>query len=127
MKERKVLENIVRYTLVFLLVLSFLCSIFISFINPESYFFGEKLSGGKAKIYLLLGGITGIIIAYLLLKKKNKGEILSVLYFGYFFMETLITNLSLGFGFLISPLSTIGLVISIILLMVRKRRCHKNV
>jgi len=68
-----------------------------------------------------------MIIAYLLLKKKREAEILSVLYFSYFLIESLITNLSLGFGFSISPLSTIGLVISIVLLMVSKRRCHKDV
>ena len=62
------------------------------------------------------------MIAYLLFEKKSEGEILSVLYSGYFFIETLITNLSLGFGFLTSPLPTTGLVISIVLLMVRKMK-----
>jgi len=104
-----------------LLVLSFLGSVFVSFINPESYFFGEKLGGEKATIYLLIRGIAGIVIAYLLFKKKSKSEILSVLYFGYFFVETL-TNLSLGFGFLTSPLPTTGLAISIVLLMARKMK-----
>jgi len=118
--KKKILENFARYTLVFLLVLSFLGLIFVSVVNPESYFFGEKLGGGKATIYLLMGGVAGIVIAYLLSKQKSGGEILSVLYFGYFFIETLITNLSFRFGFLISPLFTMGLVISIVLLVVRK-------
>ena len=122
MKKKKVLENVARYALMVLLVLSFLGAVFVSFINPESYFFGKKLGGEKATIYLLIQGIAGLVIAYLLFKKKSEGEILSVLYFGYFFIETLITNLSLGFGFLTSPLPTTGLVISIVLLMVRKMK-----
>lgn len=120
MTKKKILENFARYTLVVLLVLSFLSLIFVSVVNPESYFFGEKLGGGKATIYLSIGGVAGIVIAYLLFKKKSGCELLLVLYFGYFFTETLITNLSLGFGFLISPLFTMGLVISIVLLVVRK-------
>lgn len=79
--KKKVIENVARYALAVLLVLSFLGSVFVSFINPESYFFGEKLSGGKAATYLLTGGIVGIGIACLLFKKKSEGEILSVLYF----------------------------------------------
>lgn len=98
-KGKKVLENFTRHALAFLLVLSFLGSVFASFFNPEIHFFGEKLSGGIAIIYLSMGGIAGIVIAYLLLEKKNRGEILSLLYFGYFFIETLITNLSLSLGF----------------------------
>ena len=112
------LERVARYTLVVLFVLSFLNSVFVSLVNPEAFFFGEKLSGEKATVYLLIGGVTGIITAFFLFKKKSGGEIISVLYFGYFFIETLVTNLSLGYGFLISPLFTIGLVTSIVLLVV---------
>jgi len=118
--KRKMLEDVARYTLVVLLVLSFLVLVFVSYYNPETYSFGIKLSGVNALIYLLIGGIAGIVIAYLLFKKKSGSEILAILYFGYFLIETVITNLSLGFGFLISPLLTIGLVISVVLLLIRK-------
>jgi len=121
-KIKKALEKVVRYTLVVLLVLSFVGLVLISLINPESYFFGEKLSGEIATTYLLTGGITGIIIAFLLFKKKSGGEFLSVLYFVFFFIETLVTNLSLGYDFLISPLFTMGLIFSIVLLVVRKMK-----
>ena len=100
------------------IILNFLGSVLVSYINPESYFFGEKLVGVSAIIYLLTGGIAGMIIVYFLFKEKTKGEILSVIYFGYFFVESLITNLSLGFS--ISPLFKLGLVLSIILLVIRK-------
>ena len=121
-KIKKALEKVVRYTLVVLLVLSFVGLVLISLINPESYFFGKKLSGEIATTYLLTGGITGIIIAFLLFKKKSGGEFLSVLYFVFFFIETLVTNLSLGYDFLISPLFTMGLIFSIVLLVVRKMK-----
>jgi len=87
MTNEKILDNVSRYTLVVLLVLSFLSLIFVSLINPECYFFGEKLGGEIATIYLLMGGVAGIVIAYLLRKKKSGGEILSVLYFGYFLLK----------------------------------------
>jgi len=116
------LENVVRHTLRILLVLNFFCLVFVYFINPEAYFFGEKLSEDNVKTYLLTGSIAGIAIAHLLFKRKIEGEILSLLYFGYFFVENLITNLFLGLGFIISPLFTVGLVVSIILLMVARIR-----
>ena len=119
-KGKKPLEYVIRYILRVLLVLNFLCLILVSFINPEAYLFGKKLTGIDAIIYLLTGGIFGLLIAHLLFKKKSKGEILSLLYFGYFFTENLITNLSLGFSFLISPLFTVGLVVAIVLVVVRK-------
>jgi len=117
---KEVLENVARHALAVLLVFIFLVSVFVSLTNPESYFFGEKLSGEKAIIHLLAGGITGMAIAYLLFKKKSGGEILSAFYFAYFSIETLIANLSLGFGLLPSPLFTTGLAISTVLLVFRK-------
>jgi len=122
MPTNNISENIARYALVALLVLCFLGSTFVMFTNPESFFFGEKLDGQKAIIYLSMGASVGILSAYLLFKKKSAGEILSVLYFGYFFIENLITNLLLGFGLLISPLSMIGLTISTVLLVVGKKK-----
>lgn len=116
--KKKIIENIIKYTLMIFIILNFLSSVLVSYINPESYFFGEKLVGVSAIIYLLTGGIAGMIIVYFLFKEKSKGEILSVIYFGYFFVESLITNLSLGFS--ISPLFKLGLVLSIILLVIRK-------
>jgi len=120
MKKVKYPDSILRYITAFLLFLSFFASVFVAFINPEDYLFGIKLGGMSVILYLLIRGIAGIYIAYLLLKRKNNGEILSVLYFICFFVETLITNVFLGFGFLISPLFTAGLVVSTILLVVRK-------
>jgi len=113
------LTSIVRYALIFLLVYNFLGLGFISVINPESYFFGVKLGGINASLYLLTNGFVGVVIAYALLMRKNIGNFLSVLYFGYNFSDVLITNLSFGWGSLISPIFTLGLILSIVLLMMR--------
>ena len=121
MIKNRSLANIVKYALISLLLLNFLGSAFISFINPESYFFGIKLGGINASSYLLANGVVGVVIAYALLKMKNIGKYLSVLYFGYNFTEALITNLSFEFGLLISPLFTIGLTFSMVLLIIREK------
>jgi len=118
--KKKILESFLRYTLIILLIYNVYGSVFVSLFNPESYFFGGKLVRLNAIIYLLIGDIGAIVIVYLLFMKKSMAEILSVIYFGYFFIESLITNLSLGFGFLISPLVNFGLVVSIVLLVLRK-------
>ncbi len=118
--KKKILENFLRSGLSILLNLNFLSSVFVSYINPESYFFGEKLIGANATIYLLAGGIAGIIIVFFLFKKKSMGIILSLLFFGYFFIEGLMTNLSLGFGFDTSPFPKVGLSLSIILLVIER-------
>ena len=117
MKES--LANILKLLLISLFLLNFFGSAFISLINPESYFFGVRLGGMNASLYLLANGFVGVIIAYLL--KKDVGIYLSVLYFGYNFTEVLITNLAFGFGPIISPFFTIGLVLSIALLMIREK------
>jgi len=117
---KKILESFARYALIILLVFNIYGSVFILFFNLESYFFGEKLVVANSIIYLLIGDIAGATIVCLLFMKKGMGEILSVIYFGYFFIESLMTNLSLGFGFLVSPLFKLGLVISIALLVIRK-------
>lgn len=118
----KFLENFAGYTLVILLVLSFLGSVFVSAVNPEVYFFGQKLAGEKAVVYLLIRGTLGIGIAFTFLKKKSEGAILSVLYFGYLFHETSIANISLGYHLSISPLSAVGLAISLSLLIAKRIR-----
>jgi len=122
------LADIVRYILIFLLGLNFSGLVFTSFINPEAYFFGIKLGGINASIYLLANGLVGVAIAYTLLKKKNLGGYSSVLYFGCNFTEVLVTNISVipnpffPFYFIISPLYTTGLILSIVFLIIREKQ-----
>jgi hypothetical protein len=122
MKSKKGLENITKYTLMALLVVNFFGAVLVSIINPESLFLGQKMVGTRAVIYLLAMGATGLIVAYLLLKNVGNGESMSILYFGFLFIESLATNTYLGLGFLVSPIYTAGLIISVMLFVIRKRR-----
>ena len=115
--KKKIIEYVIILVLSIILNLNFLSSVFLSYINPENYFFGNKLVGTNAIIYSLTGGFSGLIIVFYLFKIRSVGIILSLVYFGYFFIESLITNQSLGFGFEISPLSKAGLALSIVLLI----------
>lgn len=117
--KKGIIEHVARYTLIALLVVVLLGSVFVSTINPEAYLFGEKLSGTKAVFFLSFRGIIGVLIAYLLFERKHVGDILSVLYFAFFVSETLITNIISGLG-LSSPLNSVGLAFSIILLGVKE-------
>jgi len=112
---RKSVVNLVRYVLAFILAVNFLGSAFISLINPESYFFGAKLGGMEAALYLLGDSGVGVVIAYSLV--KGHGKWLALLYFAYNFSEVLITNFSFGLGYRASPLFTAGLMLSIALLL----------
>lgn len=120
MNVKKFLEKFVRYTLIVLLMLNLMNSLLISFVKPECHFFGIKLGKVNAQIYLLTGGITGMVILYFLFRGELEGDMLSVFYFEYFFVESLITNSSLGLGFKIAPLANLGLVVSLVLIVLRK-------
>ena len=118
--KKKILEAFVRYTLIILLIYNFYGSIFVLLSNQEIYFFGEKLTGLIAIFYSLIIGASVSVTVYFLFKEKHKREILALIYFAYFFIENLITNASLGFGFSASPLAKMGLITSIVLLIFRK-------
>ena len=118
--DQENLEYWIRSLLALLLLINMLGSLFIVIINPEATFFGTKLGGEPAAIYLATVGIIGGIIAFLLMKNWHGNEVLAVIYFGILFIEALITNISFGFGYLISPMFALGLAVSIILLIVSR-------
>jgi len=114
------LEEGLRYGLILLLVLNCVGLVFTSLINLEAFFFGNKLTGETAAVYLSLSIIAALLIAYSLFKKMSVGPVLSLLYFGFLFFETLTTNLLYNFGFYVSPLFTLGLICSIFLLLIER-------
>ncbi len=119
-------EAVLRYMLIFLLIYTFIGLVFIAIINPESYFFGKKLGGVAAAAYLLTSGIFGILIAFILFKKKNAGAVLAILYFSYNFTEVLITNVVFFRAYIVSPLFTAGLIVSITLQAVVTNKWRKE-
>ncbi len=116
------IEDIVTYILIFLFILIFIAHVFITILNPESFFFGKKLGGERAAAYLLTDGIFGLLTAYLLRKKGQTGTIAALLYSFYNFIEVLVTNAVAFRSYSISPLFSTGLIFSIALYAIRKNQ-----
>ncbi len=111
MKIYKVLSLL----LIVILVISIIGRIFIAYINPEVFLFGEKLSGDKARIYLLGNALAGIFLVALLLKKNYwQSTILTTLYFGYNVYEGYISYQT------ITPFTLLSLTLPILILICLK-------
>ena len=116
----KNLETIFRYGLIAILLLSFLIFIFVFTINWEAYFFGVKLNGAPAGMYLLLQGMIAGSLAFLLVKYRRYTlavAVLAVLYFGYTFVDSAVTIQTLTDN-LYSPLLLVVFIISLLFLII---------
>ncbi|WP_048086620.1 hypothetical protein [Ferroglobus placidus] len=101
--------------LIAVLGISFISKIFIAYLNPEIFFFGEKLGGDKARIYLLANALVGIFLVALLLKKDYwKGTVLAILYFGYNACEGYISYQT------VTPFTLLSLLLPILTLILLK-------
>lgn len=119
---RNVIQKTARHIITVLLVIFASYAIFITIINPESYFFGNKLSGIAAVKLLLTEGILAIVILFLLYKKKAVGEILSIMFFEYRFLEAYFSDLRIfqhSYEIPLSNIGLIGLALSVALLLLR--------
>ncbi|MFZ3168283.1 MAG: hypothetical protein WA130_11760 [Candidatus Methanoperedens sp.] len=116
-------KNLV-YLLILILVVISLGQIMIAYINPESYFFGIKLGGKPAAIYLLANSLVDIVIVYFLLKNLQPGIIASFLYFGYSFIESATTSLVIYHKFSLPVIPALGLVLSVLIVLSKKK--YKN-
>lgn len=123
METKQILKNVdtlLKYALIAILLLSFLIFIFVFTINWEAYFFGVKLNGAPAGMYLLLQGMSAGLLAFLLIKYRRYTlavAVLTVLYFGYTFVDSAVTIQTLTDN-LSSPLLLGLLIISILFLVV---------
>lgn len=121
-KIKKVIQKVARHIITVFLAILFLAAFFIVLINPESYFFGNKLGGIPAVKLLLAEAVSAIVIFFLLFKKKAVGEILSLMFFEYRFLEASISDLRIfqhSYEIPLSNIGLIGLVLSVALLLVR--------
>lgn len=116
------IKNTLKVVLLGILFLNLLSSLFLAIINPEAYLFGYKLGGAWASAYLLANGCLGMATAYALYRWEEKGSYLSFIFFGYNFVEVLITNIYAFGTYAASPLHSIGLIIALILLIVSNDR-----
>ncbi len=108
MKIYKILTPI----LIIILAIAFIGQIFMAIVNPEVFLFSEKLSGEKAKIYLIASALISILPMALLLKKRYQSGIIStILYFGYNLYEIYMSH------HVVSPFVASSFVVSILALM----------
>lgn len=116
------IKNTLKVVLLGILFLNLLSSLFLAIINPEAFLFGYKLGGAWASAYLLANGCLGIVAAYALYRWEEKGSYLSFIFFGYNFVEVLITNIYAFGTYAAPPLHSIGLIIAMVLIIVSNDR-----
>lgn len=126
METKQILKNVDELlicALIAILLLSFLIFIFVFTINWEAYFFGVKLNGAPAGLYLFLKGISAGLLAFLLIKYRRDTlavavlAVFAVLYFGYTFVDSAVTIQTLTDN-LYSPLLLGLFIISLLFLIV---------
>jgi hypothetical protein len=97
MNEKKLIESsekVLQYSLLAILILATLAFSFVFFINWEDWFFGAKLDGLPAGLYLLIKAISALALATLLIKLpkfRTATALLSVAFFGFLFVDSAIT------------------------------------
>jgi hypothetical protein len=114
------LRDALKVALIAALSLNLISSFFVAVVNPEAFFFGNKLGGTMATAYLLANGFAGMIVAYALYRSEWRGQYISVAFFGYNFTEALFTNVRALDRLAVSPMHSIGLVISILMIVVNR-------
>ena len=88
MKEKDASDLLVIYLVLFLTLIAG-SSLFMFIINWEDWFFGIKLDGLPAGLYLFSKVVIAALLAYLLVIHKNKRvlwSILSILFFAFVFV-----------------------------------------
>jgi len=123
METKEILKNgetLLKYGLSVILLLSFLIFIFVFMINWEAYFFGVKLNGPPAGMYLLLEGMIAGSLAFFLIKYRQYTlgvAALTAFYYGYLFVDSAVTVQTLTDD-LYSPLLLVLFIISLLFLII---------
>ena len=117
----KSVYDILRYFIIFILGFFAISAIFLVSINPESYFFGERIFDENALLHsFTLAGIA-IFSIFLLFTKDRIGKFLALGFFVYMLVEDMAfafaTTVSLYPPFLI----LVGLIPSIALSFIKKK------
>lgn len=88
-------------------------------INPEAYFFGNKLGGISATIYLLINNFIGLTIIYFLITNSNSNKIMifTLIYFIYNIIESITTSLILFREYNFPIVFILGFLITLIMMI----------
>jgi len=117
MMEQKPVSDLLAIYLVLFLALVAFSSLFIFFINWEDWFFGIKLDGWPAGLYLFLKAVVATLLAFLLLKNESKRiawSILSIVFFAFVFILPVFSsqrNLRSELGWIIFWIELVVLII----------------
>jgi hypothetical protein len=82
----KITDTVLAYYIATIALLSAAMFFFVFIINWEDWFFGIKLDGIPAGIYLFCKGFVAILLAVLMLKYRKKVELITIctiVYFAY--------------------------------------------
>jgi len=88
------IEPFLHYSLIAILILAALAFSFVFFINWEDWFFGTKLDGMPAGLYLFIKAITAILLAYLLIRwsrYRSPATLVTIAFFGFLFFDSAVT------------------------------------
>lgn len=120
------IEDALKIALLGILILSTASSLFVAIVNPEAIFFGQKLGGAMADAYLLANGFFGVVVAIAVLRWEDNLRYLPIAFFGYNFVEILFTNIYIFDKAVVSPLHSLGLTISVLLVVVERYRVVRS-
>lgn len=91
----------------------------ISIVNPESFFWGTKLSGLVAQTYMMLQTLIAVFLIIVLLTKARRSAMLCVLFYGYIVTDIAWSNYYIHGFVAAGPLPLVGLVLSVLLWLSR--------
>lgn len=120
MENYKNARKMLRYIVMFYLLLGAFGGFILAVLNPESYFLGRSISGAKATAHLMVNSLIALYALRLIMERRNLGWIVALFYFGYNGIEVLMSNYILGFGLVPSPFFTTGLIFTGVFLVIRK-------
>ena len=113
-------SKILIISLILLISVLIIGNIAIAIINPEAYFFGNKLGGTSAIIYLLTNSFVGFTIINFLITSSNsnlKIMIFTLIYFIYNIVESVMTSLILFHEYNLPIAFILGFLITLIMMI----------
>jgi len=105
--------NVYIVLLIMMLAIISIGNSLVAIINPETYFFGNKLGGTPATIYLLINSFICGIIIYTLYSDNRYSLTLSLLYFIFNIFESFITSVTIFHEYRPSIISLFGSILTI--------------
>ena len=130
--KKNALESVdlfLKYCFIAILIVAALAFFFVFTINWEDWFFGIKLDGTAAGIYLLIKGLCAAVLLYLIFRYPRFIEYLAVsgaIYLGFLFIDSTVTvqRLSSGrqsFSVLLGLFAIIPIVFLVVHKIVKRR------